>query len=129
MSMMRREQAPSVRPTPSWCLWGFFHFFRYFRCFLIAPVSRCPADILWGFLHYLHYLHCFLIAQDGRLSVKTLLLRCEGLFCAYSIAQMFYYANRILGNFLATASILLSLLISNIMHSDPIPVILVANHY
>ena len=25
------------------------HGFRYFRCFLIAPLSRCPADILWGF--------------------------------------------------------------------------------
>jgi len=55
-------------------VWGYFRCFRYFR-----------------------YFRCFLIVQDGCLSGKTLLLRCEGLICAYSIAQMFYYANTLVG--------------------------------
>ena len=54
MLMTRREQAPSVRPTASWHLWGFFRYFRYFRFFLIAP--------------------------DGNLSVKTLFVNVRGLY-------------------------------------------------
>ena len=75
---------------------------------------------MWGYFHYFHYFRCILIVQNSCLSGKTLLLRREGLICGHSIAQMFYNANRVLGNSLITEKTLFSLL-SALRHEPALP--------